>query len=94
LEAGAGEAGLCGDAGAKSNVASSPPTCAGAPQDEQNRPSRGSSVPQLVQEDMNFPAPVYNYKADPAYGRGVAEALNVPLIDQQLHIQTNGEAKS
>lgn len=61
FEAGTGEAGLCGDAGAKSNVASSPPTRAGVPQDEQNRPSRGSSVPQLLQEDMNFPAPVYRF---------------------------------
>ena len=45
----------------EAKVASSPPTVAGVPQDEQKRPSQGSSVPQLMQKDMSFPAPVYRF---------------------------------
>jgi len=62
FEPGGGELGFPGDGGAKSNVASSPPTAAGVPQDEQNRPSPGSSLPQLVHVDMRFPATVYRVR--------------------------------
>jgi len=58
----AGRGDRSGVAGAKSSVATSSLPGTGVPHDEQKRPALGTSVPQAVHVDMNFPDTVYRVR--------------------------------